>query len=198
MGRTLGANQRLARSACGSGIVVGRSTRSLARFMTVRGYKMRMSYVDRQGKKTRPSHWVDVPAATRHLNGLARLKPYVARVLTSNASSSWAQFSTKSGNTAISLGKRGGKLELGLTVDVRRGRKREADIRAFFARRNILPKSDYLAANGGVPEATRIMNFPMPHDARVAAKIASDLLRKIYRLRATTTLDIRFEEHEAS
>ncbi|WP_171160075.1 hypothetical protein [Usitatibacter palustris] len=156
-----------------------------------------MSYVDRQGKKTRPSHWVDVPAATRHLDGLAQVKPYMARVLASEASSSWAQFSTNSGHTAISLGKRDGRLYLALTVEVKQ-RKREADVRAFFSKRSILPTSDYLGANGGVPEATRIMDFPIPNDVGIAARIATDLLREVYRLRDTTTLDIRFEEHEAS
>jgi hypothetical protein len=133
----------------------------------------------------------------RHSNGLAQVEPYIARVLASRAKSSSTQFSTKSGNTAISVAKYEGKLLLGLTVDAKQ-RKREAGIRAFFAKRRILPKNDYLAANGGVPEATRVMDFPMPHDVGVAAAIASDLLREIYRLSTTTILDIRFEEHEAS
>ena len=166
--------------------------------MTVRGYKMKMNYVDRQGRKTRPSHWVDVPAATRHANGLGEIEGYVSRVLTSKMASSWVQLSTKSGHTAISVGKHDDKLTLGLTVEVKRERSRETAIRQFFESRHISPSSDYLAANGGVPEATRILNFPLPHNAAVVAQVASDLLREIYRLRDTTTLDIRFEEREES
>jgi hypothetical protein len=166
--------------------------------MTVRGYKMRMNYVDRQGRKTRPSHWVDVPAAIRHLNGLAQVRSYVSCVLTSKAPSSWVHFSTKSGQTSISVAKHDGKLSIGLTVDAKRPRNREAAIREFFARRSILPSNDYLAGNGGVPEATRVLDFPMPQDLSVVAEITSDLLREIYRLSSTSTLDIRFEEREAS
>ena len=75
---------------------------------------------------------------------------------------------------------------------------REAAIREFFARRSISPSDDYLAANGGVPEAARILSFPMPRDAALVAQIAADLLREIYRLRDSTALDIRYTENEAS
>src|SRR5258708_37228731 len=105
--------------------------------MTVRGYRMKMNYVDHQGRKTRPSHWVEFPAATRHVNGLGQIENYVARVLASKASSSWAIFSTKSGKTCIDVAKRDGKLSLGLTVDAKRPRSREAAIRDFFSRRRI-------------------------------------------------------------
>lgn len=162
--------------------------------MTVRGYRMKMNYVDRHGRRTRPSSWIDVPAATRHVNGIGHIERYVARVLDSKTSSSWVHFSTKSGHTSISVTKRDGRLSLGLTVDVKRLRSREAAIREFFARRRIVPSIDYLAGNGGVSEATRVLGFPMPHDAVGVAEIASDLLRGIYRLNETTTLDIRFGE----
>jgi hypothetical protein len=166
--------------------------------MTVRGYKMKMSYVDREGRKTRPSHWVDVPAATRHANGLAEIEGYVARVIASKAKSTSVQFSTKSGNTAISVAKYEGKLTLGLVTGTKRERAREAAIRQFFASRSIQPSADYLGANGGVPNATRVLDFPMPQDSTAIAQIAADLLREIYRLRDSTTLDIRYTEHEAS
>lgn len=165
--------------------------------MTVRGYKMRMNYVDRQGRKTRPSHWVDVPAATRHAIGISHIDAYVFRVLASKSKSSWVNLSTKSGNTAIGIAKHDGNVSLGLTLNVRRERNRERAIREFFASRNISPSDDYLAADAGVPDSTRVLNFPMPRDPAVIADMASDLLRDIYRLRDTTTLDMRFEEQEA-
>jgi hypothetical protein len=166
--------------------------------MTVRGYKMKMNYVDRAGRKTRPSHWVDVPNATRHANGFEQIERFVSRVLASGMASSWVQLSTKSGRTAISIAKHKSKLTLGLTVHAKRQRSREAAVRQFFASRHISPSADYLAANGGVPETTRVLDFPMPNSSTAVARVASDLLREIYRLRDTTTLDIRFEEHEAS
>ena len=166
--------------------------------MTVRGYKMKMSYVDREGRKTRPSHSVDVPAAIRHMNGIAKIEAYVERLLRSKAKSAWANLSTKSGNTAISIAQHERKLSLGLSTSTARERTREAAIREFFARRSISPSDDYLAANGGVPEATRILSFPMPRNTAVVAQIAADLLREIYRLRDSTTLDIRYTESEAS
>jgi hypothetical protein len=166
--------------------------------MTVRGYKMKMSYVDREGRKTRPSHFVDVPPSTRHAAGLAEIEGYVARVIASKAKSSSVHFSTKSGNTAIGVAKLENKLSLGLVTSTRRERKREAAIRQFFAALSISPSADYLAANGGVPNATRVLEFPVPHDPAVVAQIAADLLRNIYRLRDSTTLDIRFQDREAS
>jgi hypothetical protein len=124
----------------------------------------------------------------------AEIGAYVARVIASKASSSRVHFSTKSGLTCISVAKHEGKLSLGLTVDVSRHRNREAAIRDFFAHRRIVPGTDYFASNGGRAEATRVLDFPMTGDSGTVAEIASDLLREIYRLKGTTTLDVRFEE----
>ena len=159
---------------------------------------MKMNYVDREGRETGPSHWVDLPVATRHSNGFSEVEGDIARVLASRAASSWAQFSTMSGKTSISVGKHEGKLQLSLVVDQRRLRHREAAVRNFFAHHQIRPTQDYLAGNGGIAKSTRVLVFPLPNDAGVAAEIATDLLQEIYQLKSTTTLDIRFEEHEAS
>jgi len=165
--------------------------------MTVRGYKMKVTNVDRLGKKKGPVQWVDVPAATRCPRGFAHIETFVARVLLSNARSTWAIVSTKSGNTSISIGKYKGVVSLGMTVEVR-SRARESALRAFFEERGIVPTRDYLAKNGGVPDARRVLDYPMPNDAVAIAELAVDLLGSVYRLKETTTLDIRFEEHEAS
>ena len=164
--------------------------------MTVRGYKMKVTNVDRLGKRKGPVQWVDVPRATRCARGFAQVESFVVRVLSSNARSSWAIFSTKSGNTSISVGKYKGAITLGMTVEVR-SRARERALRAFFEDRGILPSRDYLAKNGGVPDATRVLDYPMPKHAGTIAEMAVDLLRSVHRLKESTTLDIRFEEHEA-
>ena len=164
--------------------------------MTVRGYKMKVTNVDRLGRRKGPVRWVDVPAATRCPNGFAEIEGFVSRVLASKAPSCWAIFSTKSGNTSISVGSLNGAVTLGLSADARSQAQQKA-IRAFFARRDIAPSQDYLAGNGGRPNATRILSFPMPRDAKAISELATDLLRAVYRLKETTTLDMRFEEHEA-
>ena len=165
--------------------------------MTVRGYKMNVTNVDRLGKRKGPVQWVDVPAATRCLRGFSAIEQFVERVLSSKADSSWVIISTWSGNTSISIAKHNGTVSLGMTVDAR-SRAREKSLRAFFAGQGIAPSRDYLAKNGGVPDATRVFDFPMPIERSLIAGLAVDLLRAVYRLKDTTTLDILFEERGAS
>ncbi len=162
--------------------------------MTVRGYRVRVTNVDRSGKRKGPVEWVDVPKAQRVAPGFPGIEPFVSRVVASRASSSWVTISTMSGRTSLSIAKQGDTLLLGLSADVRRSLSEERRIRAFFDARGLAPSSDYLAKNGGVANATRVLDFPVKGAPPQVARIAMDLLREVYRLTERTTLDIRFTE----
>ena len=165
--------------------------------MSVRGYRMKVSTVDRQGKRKGPVEWVDVPPATRHANGFANIEPFVCRVLSSKAVSSWVTIATVSGRSALSVSKHNGECRLGLTVEVKQ-RAKEAKVRAFFSKRGIAPARDYLARNGGVPNATRVLDYPMSGDAKAISMLVVAALRDLYRLSERSALDMRITEYEAS
>jgi hypothetical protein len=164
--------------------------------MSARGYRMRVTTVDRNGRRRGPIEWVDVPAAERFPSGgISQIGAFVRRVLRSPASSAWIVISTPSGRTAISIGKHEGAASFGVSTDVRK-RSRERALRSFFAARRIQPTRDYLAANGRVQNSTRVLEFPAPRTATSSAKIAGDLLRTVYGLTDRSALDIRFSEKE--
>jgi len=167
--------------------------------MTIRGYKMRVTTVDRSGKRKSPSQWVDVPAAIRYeSSGFANIQAYVARVFSSTAASSWVTISTRSGRSSLSVAKHSGVRRIGLSVDVLRSKAKEARVRAFFEKQALSPASDYLAKNGGVANATRVLDYPLPDDPKAATALTIAALREIHRLNAKSTLDMRYSEHEAS
>jgi len=164
--------------------------------MSARGYRMRVTTVDRNGRRKGRVEWVNVPPADRFASeGISQIQPFVSRVLRSTADSAWIVIATPSGRTAISIGKHNGALSLGVSVGVRE-RKCETSVRSFFAERGIGPSRDYLAGNGGVPNAVRILEFPLPRTAQRSAVIAADLLRAVYRLTNRSALDIRLTENE--
>jgi hypothetical protein len=167
--------------------------------MTIRGYKMRVTTVDRTGKRKGAAALVAVPAATRHASsGFANIEAYVARVLASSASSAWVTISTSSGRSALSIGKHNGVCRISLTVDVLRSSAKEARIRAFFDGEGLSPSSDYLGKNAGVANATRLLDYPIPKDATTATALTIAVFREIYRLNEKSTLNMRFSEYEAS
>lgn len=164
--------------------------------MSARGYRMKVITVDRSGRQKGPSEWVDVPPAQRFSsNGMAHIQDFVQRVLSSDADSAWITIGTPSGRTAIGIAKQRGRPLVGVTIKSK-ARAREAAVRAFFARRGICASSDYLAGSGGVPNAVRVLDYPLPSNASKISKMAADLLKAVYRLNARSPLDIRFTERE--
>src|SRR5256885_5487066 len=144
--------------------------------MPVRGYRMRVVTVDRQGRQKGPAEWVDVPPAERFSSdGISHIRPFVMRVLSSKANASWITVGTPSGRTAIGIGKQGSRVSVDVSVNVRRP-AREAAIRKFFASRKLEPCKDYLARNGGVPNSVRVLEYPLQPDAGQISKLAGNLL----------------------
>jgi hypothetical protein len=165
--------------------------------MSWRGYRMRVATVDRHGRRKGPVEWVDVPPAERFAsNGMSHIESCVARVLRSKGPSSWIVVSTPSGLSSMSIGKHNGVTTLATSIDVRRKPARESAVRAFFADRKIAPIADYLAANGGVPKSTRVLEYPVGSSAKRIASVAREFLRNIYKLTDRSALNIRYGERE--
>lgn len=151
--------------------------------------------VDDEGNE-KDGHWVDIPEHDHFASdGFAQLESYVSRLLRTSARFTSVMIATPDQQMAVSLWQRGGVPEFTLSVEWRSESERESAIRQFFAERRLSTSHDYLAGNGGVPDATRCLGYFLPPDVQFITALTKDVLRQIYQLREQDALDFSFEEH---
>src|SRR5436190_21608473 len=103
--------------------------------------------------ETAPDHYAT--------NGFDHIEPYVSRLLVPTNRFKFLHMFTPVGNRGFGFSARDGVVQAGLTVEWRQEAQREAAIRAFFTSLGITPSQDRLAGNGGVADATRILEYPI-------------------------------------
>jgi hypothetical protein len=127
-------------------------------------------------------------------NGFDQIDPYISRLLVpTNRFKSIAIF-TPDGNRGFGLDARDGVATAGLTVEWRQEAQREAAIRAFFKELQIEPSRDYLAGNGGVPDATRILDYPVKGNAAEVTILAKRILHELCGVSPNEALDITYRD----
>jgi hypothetical protein len=161
-----------------------------------RATKMRVVTVDENGKELGDAKWVDISEPDHFaLDGFAQIESYVTRLLRSSARFTSVIIATPDRQMAVSLWQRGGVPEFTLSVEWRSEPERERVVRQFFSERGLSASHDYLAGNGGVPDATRCLGYFLPPDAQFITTLTKDVLRQIYQLREQDALDFSFEEY---
>jgi len=55
--------------------------------------------------------------------------------------------------------------------------------------------SDYLAANGGVPNSTRLLAYELQGDVTAITMITKEALTEIYRIKPEDPLEVQFYEY---
>jgi hypothetical protein len=152
--------------------------------------------VDEHGKGMGDGRWVDIPAPDRFAsNGFAHIESYVSKLMQSSASYTSVIIGTPDSQIAVSLGQRGGVPHFSTTVEWRSEPEREHAIRQFFAEHRLATYHDYLAGNGGVPDATRCLDYYLPPDVQFITTLTKDVLHQIYHLREQDALDFTYDEH---
>jgi hypothetical protein len=161
-----------------------------------RAQKMRVVTVDENGKELGDARWVDIPKPDRFSrNGFAQIESYVSRLLRSSARFTSLIIVTPDGQKGCSLSQRAGVPQFSLSVDWRSEAERERAIRQLFAERELATSQDYLAGNGGVPDATRCLGYSLPSDVQFITTLTKDVLRRIYDVREQDALDFTYQEH---
>jgi hypothetical protein len=161
-----------------------------------RATKMRVVTVDECGKELGDAKWVDLPAPDHFASdGFVQIESYVSRLLRSSGRFTSVIIATPDGQMAVGLWQRAGVPEFTLSVDWRSEAERERTVRQFFSERALSTSHDYLAGNGGVPDATRCLGYFLPPDVQFITALTKDFLCRIYRLREHGALDFSFEEH---
>lgn len=148
-----------------------------------------MVCVDKDGNPLGPPE--DIPEPDSVTNGLAAIPAYVARFIGSTAPFASLSVLTADGSRGCGLTRRDGKMQIFFPVDWRRQPEQEHRLREFFAQRSIAPVHDYLAGNGGVPDATRILMYPLPNSPESVAALCSDLLDSCFGVTSEETLQFR-------
>src|ERR1043166_619283 len=131
---------------------------------TITAKKMYVETVDASGKPVGDGEWVSYPEPDRFPSGgFNRFPDYVSRLLSSKAAFTSLQISTVDQQNALLITFRDDWIELHLFADTTPipGTKiivgLEPVIRSYFRKLRIDPTEDYLAANGGIKDATRCL-----------------------------------------
>src|ERR1035441_5182993 len=162
---------------------------------TPRATKMWVVTVDENGKE-KDGHWVEIPKPdSLASDAFSHIERYVSRLLQSSARFTSVIIASPDQQVAVSLWQRGGVPEFTLSVQWRAEPERERAVRQFFSERGLSASHDYLAGNGGVPDATRCLGFFLPPDVQFITTLTKDVLCRIYRLREQDALDFSFKEH---
>ena len=112
-------------------------------------------------------------------NGFEHLDSYISNLLVYSNEFKSLIISNPRGDKALGLHTRAGVLNIGFTVEWKQEPEKEKLIRDYFQRLNIPPHRDYLAANGGVPESTRILNYTVSGDEKEITDLVKDILQKL-------------------
>jgi hypothetical protein len=153
--------------------------------------------VDSQGRLTRLPQVVRIPAPHRVQDaGLSQLQPQVTRLMASKARFTSLLVFTPDHLRGLGLHFTGGQASVSLTAEWQRHPEQEQAIRALFSGIQIQASKDYLAQNGSVANATRILEYPLPADADTATTICKRVLREIYAVRDEEALDYTYQEHK--
>ena len=135
------------------------------------------------------------PAPAHHAtNGFDHLEPYVSRLLVPTNRRKFLSVFTPDGHRGFGLHAKDGVVEAGLTVERRQEPEREAAIGSFFTSIGITPSRDYLASNGGVPDATRILHYPIQGSAAEVTALTKRILQELCGVSPSEALAISYSE----
>ncbi len=151
--------------------------------------------VDEEGKRIGRGQWRRIPAPDSIApNGMSHVDDYIDRLLSSKARSTSLLIFTPDGQRGLGLSHQDGDVIFGFTVEWREEPEQEQAIRKLFKELEIAPSEDYLAGNGNVDDATRVLDYAVPGDSVVISKLCKRVLRHICGIRDEEALDFTYEE----
>jgi hypothetical protein len=122
------------------------------------------------------------------------IESYVSRLMAQPPKSRWVSMFTPSGDRGFALRAFDGTIEAHLTVEWRQEPEREAAIRTFFGSRQISATEDYLAGNGGVADATRLLAYPLKGNSAEVTALTKGILQELCGISASEALNIKYTE----
>ncbi|HEY6228702.1 MAG TPA: hypothetical protein VI282_16405 [Verrucomicrobiae bacterium] len=127
-------------------------------------------------------------------NGISHIEPYMQKLVAAKGRMPSLSIFTPDHNRGFGLDRMEGRVHASLVIDARTEAKREAKIRAFFKNLGAEPSSDYLAGNGSVSDATRMLSYPVNGNAEQLTALAEKILTQLCGVSTNEALEISFEE----
>lgn len=147
---------------------------------------------DQDGKQLGPSE--DMPGADSVPNGLSAIPSYVVRLFGSGAEFASLMVTVPDGTGGCGLTRRNHECQVLFPIDWRRYPEQERCLREFFTRHGIAPAHDYLAGNGGVPDATRILMYALPDSSERVALLCTELFAGCFGVSAGDVLQFTLQD----
>ena len=113
---------------------------------------------------------------TTSVGTFGEIEPYVARLLSPDKCRKALAFFASTRDRGFVFQNYVGELEVTFDVEWREQADLEAAIRSFFAARGIQVWRDYLAGNGDVPDATRVLAYLLKIDVAEVAALSERVL----------------------
>ncbi len=126
--------------------------------------------------------------------GIEQVDRYIPNLLEPSKKYKYLHMFTPDGERGFGLSIRNGIVEASLSLELREEREREAKVRKFFRELGIEPSRDYLAANGGVPNATRYLAYPLNANEQEVVVVTKQILQKLCGISPSEALDIKYAE----
>ena len=127
-------------------------------------------------------------------NGFNHIDAYLTRLLVPTNRFKYLSMFTPDGTRGFGLDAKDGIVTASLTVEWRQEGQREATIRSFFNSFGVIPSRDYLAGNGGVPDATRVLEYPVRGNAGEVTALTKRILQELCGVAPTEALNIEYRE----
>lgn len=127
-------------------------------------------------------------------NGFDSIGPYVSRFLAPSQQFKSLMMFTPGGKRGFMFIARDGRVEAHVMLQRWKGAEKEAIARKFFSSLGIAPSKDYLAGNGGVPDMTRILSYPIQGSAPDVTLLAKRILEELCSISPTEALNITYQE----
>jgi len=127
-------------------------------------------------------------------NGFGHIEPYVSRLLVPTNHFKCLSMFTPDGTRGFGFDARDAVVHACLMVEWRQESQRETAIRAFFSSLGIAPSRDYLAGNGGVSDATRVLEYPVTGSTAEVTALTKRILKELCGVTPAEALDISYRE----
>jgi hypothetical protein len=142
------------------------------------------------------SRWVPIPKPERiRTHGLDHILRFIVLLLESTAKFTSLKIDFQGMESAMSVYRHREPGTFDLMFFVRRDTEEERAIRAFFVRHQIDHTVDYLV-HPIAPNSVRGLQYPLPQDAREAARLIRNFLQTVYGVRDEAGVDYTFDKHE--
>ena len=125
-------------------------------------------------------------------DGIHHIGPYISKLLVPSTKFKSLLIFTPDGQRGLGLDAKDGHIEVGFTVDWRKEPEKEKAIREYFEELNIKATEDYLGGNGGIPDAVRLLSYPIKGTEIEITNCVKDMLQRLCDISPTEALDISY------